>query len=156
MTREMTAGETVRAVVLGVVLIGATVVANVVAMRHVEHLSSVGSDPWLERWVIGTAAALALLSVVCGIAVLRATAPWNLALTLPLLTGPIVGISSYVTWSAMGLTDAHSAACEQAQACDVSFGFGAAALSVIASIGLGAAWLAGYGAKRFLTRPAGS
>src|SRR5690242_3375320 len=114
----MTIAEAIRAAAWALMLVGGTVCVNVIALHHVEHRPP-GPDHWLTRWLVASGVALALFSFAAGLAVLRATAPWELALTLPFSAGPIVGFASYVTWASMGQTDAHSAACNESQPCDV-------------------------------------
>jgi hypothetical protein len=146
-TGDMTIGEAIRVVVWALALMGATAYVNVVAMHHVENRPA-GPDTWLVRWLVGSCVALGVFSLVAGLVVLRATAPWGFALTLPFAAGPVVGITSYVTWTSMGQDQANSAACNQSQPCDIAFGFGAVALSIAPAVRLGVPWLVGYGSKR--------
>ena len=91
-----------------------------------------------------------VLAMLAGALVFRRTTPWDVVLVWSWLVGPLVGVAFYFALSSQ--MDQGSRMCGKAGPCDISWGFGAALISVFAAVVLGAAFVSTASLKRVLLR----
>ena len=127
--------------------------ATVVIVHRAVALPRGGRFPthFLLDWAVTWGGSMFVLSLLAGALVFRRTAPWDVLLTWPWLSGVAVFLAYMFGLS--GQMDEGSRLCgRQRGGCDLSFGFGGLVVGVAATVVLGGSFVASSSFKRLVLR----